>query len=134
MPNDTPPPKSTRKTIVLVDDHKDNLLVLSEALSQRGYEIHISTSGAAGLALAQKHRADVMIVDIVMPDMSGFEVARRAREKHGAALRLIALSGYGERNNRTRSREAGFDCYLLKPVTPDDLIPCIETSRTGRND
>ncbi len=115
-----------KRKIVLVDDHEDSLLSLSDALRLSGYEVHTATSGSAGLQLAEEQRPDVMIVDIVMPRMTGFEVARLARERLGADVTLIALSGYGERNNRQKGIEAGFNYYLLKPVTAENLIRYID--------
>ncbi len=111
-----------KRKVVLVDDHEDSLLVLSAALRLFGYEVHTATSGSDGLDLAERHQADVMIVDIVMPRMSGFEVARQARQRLGSDIVLIALSGYGERNNRQQGIDAGFNHYLLKPVTAENLV------------
>lgn len=114
-----------KRKVVLVDDHEDSLLALSAALRLFGYEVHTANNGTEGLQLAEQHQADAMIVDIVMPRMSGFEVARQARQRLGADITLIALSGYGERNNRQKGIEAGFNHYLLKPVTAENLVPYI---------
>ncbi len=114
-----------KRKVVLVDDHEDSLLALSAALRLFGYEVHTASDGAAGLELAEQHQADVMIVDIVMPRMSGFEVAKQARQRLGSDIKLIALSGYGERNNRQKGIDAGFNYYLLKPVTAENLVPYI---------
>jgi two-component system CheB/CheR fusion protein len=131
--NAAPESPAPKGRIVLVDDHEDSLAMLSAALRMYGYEVHTSNSGDGGLALAEQHQADAMVVDLVMPGMSGFEVARRARECLGQKPVLIALSGYGERSNRIRCREAGFDYHLLKPVTANDLVRYIEgkPSREG---
>ena len=107
-------PIPTRK-VILVDDHEDSLLML-----------HTANNGISGLQLAEQCQADAMVVDIVMPSMNGFEVAKRAREKFGPKITLIALSGYGERNNRQKGIEAGFNHYLIKPVTADNLVPYID--------
>jgi CheY-like chemotaxis protein len=64
---------------------------------------------------------DTVLVDIGLPDLNGFEVARRLREKFGARLRLIALTGYGQPEDLRRSAEAGFDQHLVKPVAADDV-------------
>lgn len=109
--------------IVLVDDHEDSLEALAEGLRLCGYEVYTASNGRSGLEQAERHSADAMIIDLVMPDMNGFEVARAARQKLGGQVTLIALSGYGERSNRQRSIEAGFNYQLLKPVTPENLIP-----------
>ncbi len=114
-----------KRKVVLVDDHEDSLLALSAALRLFGYEVHTANNGTEGLQLAEQHQADAMIVDIVMPRMSGFEVARQARQRLGTDITLIALSGYGERNNRQQGMEAGFNHYLLKPVTAGNLVAYI---------
>jgi len=100
--------------------------MLAEGLRLCGYEVYTANNGRSGLEQAERQSADVMIVDLVMPEMSGFDVAREARQRLGSQITLIALSGYGERSNRQRSIEAGFNHQLLKPVTPENLIPYLE--------
>ncbi len=115
-----------RKTIIVVDDHADAASALAEALRLSGYEVHTANEGASALQLARDHDASAMIVDLVMPGMNGFEVARQAREAFGRTVMLIALSGYGERSNRQRGLEAGFNHYLLKPVSAQNILSLLE--------
>jgi two-component system, sensor histidine kinase len=68
-----------------------------------------------------KHAPAVVLLDIVLPDIDGYDVARQLRRKLGKRIRLLALSGYGEPQDRARSREAGFDVHVVKPIDPSDL-------------
>ena len=87
-----------------------------------GHEVRAVHDGPAALAAVEALRPDVVLLDIGMPGMSGYEVARRLRERPGgAALRLVALTGWGAEDDRRRTREAGFDHHLVKPVAPAEL-------------
>jgi CheY-like chemotaxis protein len=80
-----------------------------------------AADGASGLARAETTRPDIVLVDIGLPSMDGYEVARRIRSRRGAAPILVAITGYGQAEDRRRSFEAGFDAHLTKPVSPDHL-------------
>jgi PAS domain S-box-containing protein len=111
---------SSRQRILIVDDHLDAREALARLLELAGHEVFQAADGPAGLETASRARPDVAIIDIGLPGMNGFEVARRLRA--GASkLRLIALSGYGQGDHRQLGDEAGFDSYLLKPVAFETL-------------
>ena len=93
-------------------------------LSLDGHEVQAAADGAAGVEMAERMQPDVVLVDIGMPGMDGYEVARRLRAKEaslGVAWRLIALTGYGQPEDIKRAKEAGFDEHVVKPVLPQEL-------------
>ncbi len=108
--------------ILLADDNRDALDSLATLLQCDGHEVHTAADGAEALALAATCRPDVMLLDIGMPKLDGYEVARRVRaEPWGKGTVLIALTGWGQDEDRRRSREVGFDNHLVKPLDPDKL-------------
>jgi signal transduction histidine kinase/CheY-like chemotaxis protein len=125
-PADPPPPH--RHTILLIEDNGDARRALHEALARQGHQVFEAADGAAGLAAAAELRPEVAVVDIGLPGLDGYEVARRLRaEPGGASLALIALTGYGQQETRQRALAAGFDDYLTKPVSPDRLSGIIDS-------
>jgi signal transduction histidine kinase len=111
-----------RRRILLVDDNRDYAESLADLLRREGNEVLVEHDGAAGGAAARAFRPDVAILDIGMPRMNGFDLARELRR--GAETRnaiLIAVTGYSQPADRERGREAGFDHYLVKPVELERL-------------
>ena len=103
--------------ILVVEDNPDAATGIGKLLSTCGFEVKIAHDGKAGISLARSFRPEVVLLDIGLPGMSGYEVVRAFRELpelHG--LRLIAVSGYGQEADRIRSREAGFEHHFVKPV------------------
>ena len=103
--------------ILVVEDNPDAATGIDKLLSTCGFEVKIAHDGKAGISLARSFRPEVVLLDIGLPGMSGYEVVRAFRELpelHG--LRLIAVSGYGQEADRVRSREAGFEHHFVKPV------------------
>jgi two-component system CheB/CheR fusion protein len=119
-----PRPRSAEKPrVVVVEDNIDSREMLCELLGLAGYECHTAANGGEALALIARVKPTVALVDIGLPGMDGYEVARRIREDPmHAGLRLIALTGYGQRNDRAASRAAGFDEHLVKPVAMADIL------------
>ena len=110
------------KRILIADDNRDSATTLCLLLKLSGHEVYVAHSGAAALETAQQARPEVAIVDIGMPDLSGYEVAERLRhEAWGQAIRLIALTGWGQDADRRRALAAGFDHHVTKPVDPRQL-------------
>jgi signal transduction histidine kinase/CheY-like chemotaxis protein len=111
-----------RRRILIADDNRDAADSLSLLLELSGHEVRVAHLGQTALSLAQTFRPDVAFLDIGMPDMSGYEVARALRQEPWAtSLQLIALTGWGQEDDRRRALEAGFDLHLTKPVDPDLL-------------
>lgn len=106
-----------RRRVLLVDDHNDSRRMLGLMLTISGHEVLESGNGIEALHVASSARPDVAIVDIALPGIDGYEVARRLRADPGTrSMGLIALSGYGQEEDRRCAYEAGFDVHLVKPV------------------
>lgn len=117
-----------RRRVLIADDNHDAAESLSMLLRLAGHEVQVAHLGRTALALARECRPDTAVLDIGMPDLSGYEVAQQLRREPWAAqLRLIALTGWGQDNDRRLAIEAGFDHHLIKPVDPDQLIALIGT-------
>jgi CheY-like chemotaxis protein len=108
--------------VLLVDDNADARGMYALILKSDGHEVHQAADGISGLEVFRRTAPLVAVVDIGLPGMDGYEFARQLRaEPSGRDVRLIALTGYGFPEDRERSRAAGFDSHLVKPVTPDEL-------------
>ena len=111
------------RRILVVDDKRSNAQSLEVLLEGLGQEVYTAYDGLAGLELARQHRPDVVLLDIGLPLMDGYEVARRCREEPALkGMTLVAMTGYGQDSDRQRSQEAGFDAHLVKPVNLRDLM------------
>jgi CheY-like chemotaxis protein len=131
-----PPPLETaasRSLSILViednDDARESLRFLLESLGHRVIE---ASDGPTGLALALHHRPGVVLIDLGLPGMSGYEAAQALRERvPDEPMTLIAITGYGQADDRRRSKEAGFDAHLVKPVSPGVLSSLIASVNAG---
>lgn len=114
--------------ILVVDDNRDAADALAIQLEMEGHRVHIAYDPHSALERARLAKPSVMVLDIGLPGMDGYELARqlRIRSESGTAT-LIALSGYGQEQDRRRGREAGFDHHLVKPVDPKDLSALLES-------
>jgi CheY-like chemotaxis protein len=116
-----------RRRILIVDDHEDSAEGMAVLLRACGHEARAAHDAHAALEAAEEYRPDVVILDIGLPGMDGFEAARRLRERFPShPLRLVALTGYGQEEDRRRAREAGFDHHLVKPLDIARLRELIE--------
>jgi CheY-like chemotaxis protein len=109
------------RSVLIIEDHDDAREALQALLEFQGHRVHAAASGQHGLEIASQHVPDVALVDIGLPEVDGYEVARRLRALGQGRPYLIALTGYGQPDDLERAREAGFDAHLLKPVDPDTL-------------
>ena len=101
--------------------------MLSVLLTHAGYEVRTASSAAAALSSAKQDQFDVIISDIGMPQMNGYELARAVREIPGyEAVPMVALTGYSKFDDRQRSLDAGFNAHLTKPIEPRELLDLIE--------
>ncbi len=116
--------------ILVVDDNEDGATLLAETLAELGYETRVAHDGPEALRVAAEFAPDVGLLDIGLPLMDGYELARRLRELEGLAgpLRLVAVTGYGQAADRDRAKRAGFDAHLVKPVQLDQLASVIKRS------
>jgi PAS domain S-box-containing protein len=119
--------------VLVVDDNVDSAESLSELLSIWGYSVNVAHDGPSGIKMALSQRPDVVLLDIGLPLMDGYEVARRLRQETAlSGVRIAALTGYGQAADRRRSKEAGFDEHLVKPVDPDKLRALLQTGSTAQ--
>jgi CheY-like chemotaxis protein/anti-sigma regulatory factor (Ser/Thr protein kinase) len=121
------------RRILLVDDNPDAVECLGLLLRMKGNEVYTASDGPEALEAAKKYCPDVVLLDIGLPKMSGYEVCRRLRQQHFAnGLLIVALTGYGQDKDRRRTREAGFDHHLLKPVDSDTLENLLGSAESVR--
>jgi PAS domain S-box-containing protein len=113
---------AARKRIVVVDDNVDAASTLATILKLMGHRVQIAHDGPQALTVIREHQPDLVFLDIGLPGMSGYEVAKQLRADPALGhLFIVALSGYGTDEDKQRSREAGFDQHVVKPVDPGDL-------------
>lgn len=108
--------------IVLVEDQADNREMLSKLLELEGCEVHTAVDGREGLDLILSKRPNIALVDIGLPKIDGYEVARRVREElRDLSIQLIALTGYGQKEDRVKTFACGFDAHIVKPIRAEDI-------------
>lgn len=116
------------RRVLLIEDNEDSRQTLATILSMHGHSIRQAGDGIAGLNAALADRPDVAVIDIGLPGMDGYAVARRLRSEPDARqICLIALTGYGQAEDRQRALDAGFDIHLTKPVEPKRLLEAVAT-------
>ncbi len=116
------PAMSTRR-ILIADDNPDSLESLALVLQLKGNEVRTASDGAKAVAEAEAFHPDVVLLDIGMPKMNGYDACRHIRAcEWGRGMLLIALTGWGQAEDRDRSRAAGFDYHFVKPIDPDNLM------------
>jgi PAS domain S-box-containing protein len=117
------PLPAARRRILVVDDNLDSATSLALLLEMSGNETFTAHDGASALAAIERDRPDIVLLDLGLPDMSGYDVCREARAQYGRGnLRIVALTGWGQEEDRRRTREAGFDGHLVKPVVYPTLL------------
>jgi PAS domain S-box-containing protein len=120
---DEPADQKSSLRILIVDDNRDGADSLGMMLRIMGNDTRTAYDGQQGVDEAGKFQPDVVMLDIGLPKLNGYEACRRIREQSwGKGIVLIALTGWGQEEDRRRSREAGFDHHMVKPVDPQDLI------------
>ena len=107
--------------VLLIEDNTDARDALRVLLELDGYDVEAAGDGAQGLEIARAKTPAVALIDIGLPGMDGYEVARRLRAMAGPRAYLVALTGYSDPDDRRRAEEAGFDAHVVKPVDPDEL-------------
>jgi CheY-like chemotaxis protein len=110
------------RRVLVVDDNRDEVESLAMLLQLGGHETHMAHDGLEAVEAANALQPDVILLDVGLPGLNGYEVARRIREQQKAKrLVLVALTGWGQDDDRRRSKQAGFDAHLVKPVDPTTL-------------
>jgi two-component system CheB/CheR fusion protein len=122
------------RRVLLIEDNEDARRSMVTILRYYGYRVFEAADGFEGIATAEEIQPDCAIIDIGLPQYSGYEVAKRLRAAPACrTMLLIALTGYGSENARSQAEQAGFDDYLVKPVTPRELAELIESRLQQRN-
>jgi signal transduction histidine kinase len=131
----TPPAEERSKRVLVVEDNRDGARLMARLLEGRGHQTQVANDGPAALDLARTERPDVILLDIGLPGMDGYQVAEQVRGIDGMERTLIlALTGYGQEADRQRSHDAGIDLHMVKPVDPDLLFQLVASERPIGND
>jgi two-component system CheB/CheR fusion protein len=131
--SEAPPPLAGRR-VLLADDNRDGAESLAMLLRLTGHDVRVTFDGETAIAAARVFQPEVILLDIGMPKLNGYEVARRLRQgTDSAPVHLVAMTGWGQEEDRRRSREAGFDHHLVKPVDPAALQELLRTLAPASN-
>ena len=138
LPQITPPEAAERtvevesaptpRRIVIVEDSRDSREMLRYMLEHAGHEVHAAGDGPQGVDAALRLEPDVALIDVGLPQLDGYEVAKRIRADASADMLLVALTGYGLAEDRERAIAAGFDLHLVKPIDFDRLFDILATA------
>lgn len=131
-PSEASTASQTGRRVLIADDNKDAADSLATLLQMGGHDVRVVYNGRAALALAQSFRPDVALLDIGMPELSGYEIALQLRgEPWGTAIQLFALTGWGQDGDRQRTKEAGFDLHFTSPLISRRSKPYFWTVRAA---
>ena len=126
-------PSAHQQSVLVVDDNEDSATSTAALLRLAGHDVDVVHHGQAALDALDERMPDVMLLDIGLPGMSGYEVAREARSRPGGdELRIYAMTGYGHEDDRRRSLAAGFNGHLVKPVMPAELLKLVDAPPPSR--
>jgi signal transduction histidine kinase/ActR/RegA family two-component response regulator len=125
------PSDGKSRRILVVEDNTDAREMLRHLLNLAGHEVHEAPDAPAGLEAALRLRPDIALVDVGLPGFDGYQLARRVRGSAGPSIYLVALTGYGQPDDRRQAHQAGFDAHLVKPVNPEALLAVIQNA--GQN-
>ena len=122
-----PAAAAPRRNVLVVEDHNDSADMMAFLIEAAGHTVQKAADGASALATALSTRPDVIVCDIGLPGMNGYELAAEIRRQPElSGVQLIAVSGYGREEDRQRAGDAGFDAHLTKPVEPGQLHSLLE--------
>jgi len=121
----------TARRILVVDDNRDAADGLAEVLRLHGHQVRTANNGPEALRLAMALRPHAVLLDLGMPNMSGYDTAQLLRARLGSAVLIVATTGWGQDEHRQRSQRSGFDHHLVKPIDPDAVRELLK--RTGAN-
>lgn len=120
--------------VLVVDDNVDAADSLATLLDVMGYNVRIAYDGPEAIEAADEFLPEVALLDIGLPQLSGYDIARHVREKRGEDVLLVAITGWGQEEDRRRAREAGFDHHFTKPADFDALLELIDQEFKRRRD
>jgi signal transduction histidine kinase len=127
----TAPADGKGRRILVVEDNADAREMLRHLLARAGHEVHEAPDGPSGLEATLRLRPDVALIDVGLPGFDGYQLAQRVRDRVRSSVYLVALTGYGQPDDRRQAMEAGFDAHLVKPVKPDALLAAIHAAVPG---
>ena len=131
-----PPPIVERtepaaRRILIVDDNQDSAASLALLLEMAGHTIHVAHDGLDAVEMAAREQPDLVLLDLGLPRLNGYDAARRIRAlPSGQSVVIVAVTGWGQDSDRQKTVEAGFDIHLVKPVDPDALMKLIAAHPT----
>jgi PAS domain S-box-containing protein len=117
--------KGTR--VLVIDDNRDGADMMALLVQEQGGQVRTAYDGSAGILAAKEFDAEFILLDIGMPDMDGYETCRQLRAELGRAVRIIALTGWGQEQDKRRALESGFDHHLTKPAGPEQLAEAVRS-------
>jgi PAS domain S-box-containing protein len=121
------------RRVLIADDNRDGAEIMGMLLTHSGFEVQLAHTGPEALSVAERQRPDFAVLDIGMPGMNGYEVARAIRvQTWGTAMKLIAVTGWGQEDDKRKAKEAGFDYHLTKPIDPGALERLMAVSQPER--
>jgi CheY-like chemotaxis protein len=115
----------SRPKVLVVDDNEDAADSLATLLDVMGYSVRIAYDGPEAIEAADEFQPEVALLDIGLPRLSGYDIARHVRQKRGREVLLVAITGWGQEDDRRKAREAGFDHHFTKPADFDVLLELI---------
>ncbi len=117
----------TGRTILLIEDNEQNRYLATFLLEKNGYKVHVAYDGPKGLEMVSRIRPDLILLDIQLPGMDGYEVSRRLRQlEEGRHLPIIAVTSYAMLGDREKALAAGCNGYVEKPINPDTFVTEIQ--------
>ena len=129
MPQLTQPPHAR---VLVVDDNEDAANSLATLLEVMGYQVRTAYDGPEAIEAADDFKPEVALLDIGLPRLSGYDIARHVRSSRGSGVLLVAITGWGQEDDRRRAREAGFDHHFTKPADFEVLLELIGQELTNR--
>ncbi len=112
-----------KKTVLIIEDNEQNRYLATFLMEKHGFEVRCAGNGLDGLAAAKKHRPDVILLDIQLPGIDGYEVARRLRTEAATSdIPIVAVTSYAMGGDRQKALRAGCDGYLEKPINPETFV------------
>ena len=112
--------------VIVVDDAADNAEVLAEFVESYGHRVRIADCGAAALKLIEQEPPDLVLLDIGLPDMDGYQVAATIRARYGGGARIVALTGFSGAEERDAAQKAGCDAFVVKPIGASQIRELLE--------
>lgn len=114
-------------TVLLVEDNEDNRTIYTTILRHYGHEVHEAATGEEGILMARKHKPGVILMDVAMPGIDGWEATRRLKaDPETASIPVVALTAHAMAEDRQRAVDAGCESYLAKPVEPRRVVEEVE--------